>query len=271
VGSASTGSTTKKASKTFVDGSFVEVFNGTSTNTFSWDMGQLDLPPGASSLTVKAISFYIHAFNDDNDESFDIMLKIGSNNVGWVFTGGSSFGLSGNDHFDWNFAEENLNWTYTSNQTVQFTVWDENETCFGCSNDEVELWSIEGTVYYEYTTSAQHGDILAEGRIYANSTYEVGDLAEYFEVKDAYANPGQIVSLEIGSEDQYKLSNVPYDPHMVGVISENPSVVLNNPSVGPAVGLAGRVTVQLVPNQELIKSGDFITTSTIPGCNKIST
>jgi hypothetical protein len=93
----------------------------------------------------------------------------------------------------------------------------------------------------------------------------VGDLAEYFEMDKDYAEPGHIVSLVPGSEDIYKLSENSYDPYIVGVISENPSVVLNNPQVGPPVGLAGRVKVKLLPDQSLIKSGDFITTSTSPG------
>ena len=46
--------------------------------------------------------------------------------------------------------------------------------------------------------------------------------------------------------------------HMVGVISEDPSVVLNSPEVGPPVGLAGRVKVNLIPGQDLIKCGDLL-------------
>ena len=62
-----------------------------------------------------------------------------------------------------------------------------------------------------------------------------------------------IVSLDKEKQDTYKLSSNAYDEHMVGVISEDPSVVLNSPEVGPPVGLAGRVKVNLIPGQDLIK------------------
>ena len=41
---------------------------------------------------------------------------------------------------------------------------------------------------------------------------------------------------------------------MVGVISKEPSVVLNDPSVGPPVALTGRVNVKLVNSKNLIKA-----------------
>jgi hypothetical protein len=51
----------------------------------------------------------------------------------------------------------------------------------------------------------------------------------------------------------------------VGVISNEPSVVLNDPKVGPPVGLIGRVNVKLIESDQLIKSGDFITSSSQKG------
>ena len=55
---------------------------------------------------------------------------------------------------------------------------------------------------------------------------------------------------------------------LVGVISKDPSVVLNDPSVGPPVALAGRVIVKLVDGNSLIKGGDYITSSSQPGLGK---
>lgn len=261
VGNPNLGSTVKKGKKTFVDGSTINIYNGTGNYNYSWNMGQLDLPPGASSITVKAITYNMTGYRRDTDESIAIRAKVGGNTAGWSLSSSWSFGGGGDQYYDWNYAEENLNWTYTSGQTVQFQLVEENETCFFCNNDYFTLYNIEVTVFYEYTTSPQAGTILAEGRIYANSTLEMGDMAEYFEVVDEDAEVGHLVSLIPGSENEYKLSEKGYDPYILGVISANPSVVLNSPEVGPPVALAGRVNVKLVPGMPPVESGDFITSS----------
>lgn len=260
VGNPNTGSTVKKGSKTFVNGSTINIWNGTGDYNYYWNAGQLDLPPGASSITVKSITYNMTGYRRDTDESIGIYAKIGGSLAGWNLTSSWTFGGGGDQYYDWNFAQ-NLNWTFTSSQTVQFRLVEENETCFFCNNDYFSLYNIEVTVYYEYTTAPQAGTILAEGRIYANSTLEMGDMAEYFEVVDEDVQTGHLVSLIPGSENKYTMSNKGYDPYILGVISENPSVVLNSPEVGPPVALAGRVNVKLVSGMPLVKSGDFITSS----------
>lgn len=261
VGNPNLGATVKKGKKTFVDGSTINIYNGTGNYDYTWNMGQLDLPPGASSITVKAITYNMTGYRRDTDESIAIRAKVGGNTAGWTLTSSWTFGGGSDQYYDWNYAEENLNWTYTSGQTVQFQLVEENETCFFCNNDYFTLYNIEVTVFYEYSTAPQAGTILAEGRIYANSTLEMGDMAEYFEVVDEDAQVGHLVSLIPGSQNEYALSEKGYDPYILGVISENPSVVLNSPDVGPPVALAGRVNVKLVPGMPPIKSGDFITSS----------
>lgn len=261
VGNPNTGTTTKKGKKTFVDGSTINIYNGTGNYNYTWNMGQLDLPPGASSITVKAITYNMTGYRRDTDESISIRAKVGGNTAGWTLTSSWTFGGGSDQYYDWNYAEENLNWTYTSGQTVQFQLVEENETCFFCNNDYFSLYNIEVTVFYEYSTSPQAGTILAEGRIYANSTVEMGDMAEYFEVVDEDVEVGHLVSLIPGSDNEYTLSEKGYDPYILGVVSENPSVVLNSPEVGPPVALAGRVKVKLVSGMPLVKSGDFITSS----------
>ncbi|MCB0754228.1 MAG: hypothetical protein H6603_05655 [Flavobacteriales bacterium] len=260
VGNPNTGSTVKKGSKTFVNGSAINIWNGTGDYNYYWNAGQLDLPPGASSITVKAITYNMTGYRRDTDESIGIYAKVGGNTTGWTLTSSWTFGGGGDQYYDWNFAQ-NLNWTFTSSQTVQFRLVEENETCFFCNNDYFTLYNIEVTVHYEYTTAPQAGTILAEGRIYANSTLEMGDMAEYFEVVDEDVEAGHIVSLIPGSENEYTMTEKGYDPYILGVVSENPSVVLNSPDVGPPVALAGRVNVKLVAGMPLVKSGDFITSS----------
>ena len=93
-------------------------------------------------------------------------------------------------------------------------------------------------------------------------------MAEYFPV-NAGVEPGLIISYS-PEEDAYQLAEKPYSNHIVGVVSKDPSVVLNDPGVGPPVGLAGRVIVKLVPSKRLVKGGDHITSSSQPGLGQVA-
>ncbi|MBT5404235.1 MAG: hypothetical protein HOL28_12375 [Crocinitomicaceae bacterium] len=258
VGAPAASAITKRGSKVFLDGSDVTTLTTVDNYTFTWNMGTLDLPAGASSFTVKAISFNCTGYDDDYDEDSHVYVKIGGNTAGWATNSGLSF--SGGS-FDWNFAVEDLSWNFTGNQTVEFQIYDE----WGWIEDHFVLTNIEATVYYEYTSALQEGEISAEGRIYANSMYEVGDLAEHFALNTEAYEPGMIISYQPGSENIYQLSKSSYDPLIVGVVSENPSVVLNSPKSGPPVALAGRTIVKIAADQPLIKGGDYLTTSNDPG------
>jgi hypothetical protein len=263
VGNPPSGVATKRGSKVFVDGSNVSVEEGTNQYTFTWNLGLLNKPPGASSFTVQAITFNCSGYDGDYDEDSHIFVKIGSNTAGWTTSSGLSFNGGA---FDWNYAAENLGWSYSSDQTVQFEIYDG----WGWPNDDFDISNIEATVYYEYSSAMQEGEIAAEGRIYANSLYEVGDLAEHFELNTQVFQSGMVVSFVPGSENEYKLSNNPNDNHLVGVISENPSVILNSAKVGPPVAMTGRVKIKLKPAERLIRSGDYLTSSDIPGLAQLS-
>ena len=80
----------------------------------------------------------------------------------------------------------------------------------------------------------------------ANSSTAVG-VAEYFPV-NVYVEPGLIVSYS-PENDEYQLAEASYSEHIVGVVSKDPSVVLNDPGVGPPVALAGRVIVKLIDKE----------------------
>ena len=258
VGDPPAGIVVKRGSKVFVDGSNVSVQEGTNQYTFTWNLGLLNKPAGASSFIVQAITFNCSGYDHDYDEDSHIYIKIGNNTAGWATSSGLSFNGGA---FDWNYAVENLGWSYNSDQTVQFEISDG----WGFPNDDFDISNIEATIYYEYSSSMQEGEIAAEGRIYANSLYEVGDLAEHFELNTQAFLPGMIVSFVPGSDNEYKLSDHPNDSHLVGVISQNPSVILNSAKVGPPVAMTGRVKIKLKPSENLIKSGDYLTSSDMPG------
>ena len=137
-------------------------------------------------------------------------------------------------------------------------------------SDYFEIQSVRVRLHYTYTIGAQDGDIVAGGRLYANSTKSVGDVAEYFPVTEK-VEIGHIIASEPGKSNSYKLANVSYCNHLIGVISKEPSVVLNDPSEGPPVGLTGRVIVKLVDSERLVVSGDFITSSNQKGLGQLAT
>ncbi len=264
VGNPTTGSQVKKAVQTFFEGGTHTLYGGTVDYNFDYYQRQLTLPPGASNMTVRHIAFQMSGLHHEGDENFHIYIDIGGNVAGINWSGGGTLGMSGNNQYmDWNFGA-NMAWTYTSNQTVKWELYEENETCWGCDNEETDIYDVKADVYYEYSKSLQYGDISASGRIYANSNVEVGDVAEYFPITGSF-EVGDIISFVPGEDNRYKQASKAYDSFITGVVSENPSVVLNNPESGEPLALAGRVKVNLAPGQPPVKSGDYLTTSVVPG------
>lgn len=264
VGNPTTGTTLKKGMKMFFEGGDHTRSSGTADYDFDFNLGQLDKPPGAGTFFVKSINMNMTALHREGDEDFHVYIDISDNNAGWSWGGGGSFGLSGNNQWmDWLFGTS-ANWAFTSNQTVQWEFYEENETCWLCDNESTTVYNVEAKIGYDYNSALQTGEIAASGRIYANNNIEVGDVAEYFPVSGDYET-GDVISFIPGENNEYRRSSKAYDQFITGVISENPSVVLNNPDVGPPVALAGRVKVNIAPGHPPIKSGDFLTSSPIEG------
>ena len=156
--------------------------------------------------------------------------------------------------------------SYSSSKNIYLRGY---KSCNGFCGDKWRIRSVRVRVYYYYTLDAKVGDIVAGGRICANSNQSVGDVAEYFPVSEG-VEPGLIISFS-GEQNKYSLADQPYSQYMVGVISKEPSVVLNDPNEGPPVGLTGRVIVKLVESNNLIKGGDFITSSNQKGLGQKAT
>lgn len=89
-------------------------------------------------------------------------------------------------------------------------------------------------------------------------------VARMVEVKDPTVKNGTVIS---ASPQGAILSNVPYDAHVVGVVSRDAAIILNNVSSQKAVPVISTGTVyMLVSSKEgAIKKGDTLTTSTNPG------
>lgn len=135
------------------------------------------------------------------------------------------------------------------------------------------LLDFSGKIKYKYADStlapayATFGQVRASGSIYANSTTLLGDVAEFVKVVPSARMPeaGDIVSVSTKDVQTFELTTKPYDPLCAGVISENPSVFLNDPSAGDPVALTGRVKVKVNLLGGKIMPGDPITSSTMEG------
>lgn len=83
-------------------------------------------------------------------------------------------------------------------------------------------------------------------------------------ISDKDAKDGSIIS---SSANGYVLTRVPYDPSIFGVVSENPSVFIENvnlPDTRPVI-TSGKAFVAVSTINGPIQVNDFITSSEIPG------
>lgn len=185
-----------------------------------------------------------------------------SGTAGWYgWTGNAS---SGAKDVNWRFETNPISANFPNGQNLRMRIQD--DTPFLSGADDMQVFNITVKIFYQYTTALPEGTIAASNIIYSNSSQQVDDLAEHFEVNDEQPiEYGLVVWFKPRTDNEYEICSTPYSNHMVGVISEKPSVVLNDPRLGPPVALQGRVKVKLVNSGELIMSGDFITSSRVPG------
>lgn len=89
-----------------------------------------------------------------------------------------------------------------------------------------------------------------------------GVVATRVPVADGELEDGDIVSI---SGDTYALSRAPYDDAALGVVSADPVVVVGGSAGGVPVVTSGHAVVRVSTVNGSIKSGDYVTTSAIPG------
>jgi len=96
------------------------------------------------------------------------------------------------------------------------------------------------------------------------STHAAGLLGSLVSIAEAETETGDIVSFSDGA---YRLSRVSHDAGIAGVISMDPALILRDApdTAGVPLITAGRTTVRVSTVNGPIKSGDYITTSEIPG------
>ncbi len=102
----------------------------------------------------------------------------------------------------------------------------------------------------------------------AQSTNSSG-IAVYIQVLDKNITEGDIVTL---SKKGYVLTNAPYDPNIFGVVVTDPAIAFESsqPNSHPVVS-EGKVFMRVSTINGVIKKGDLITSSTIPGVGQKAT
>ena len=96
--------------------------------------------------------------------------------------------------------------------------------------------------------------------VFAKSTSaQYADLAEIYTSDDVYA-PGTVVCF--GGTHEITISSTPHNTAVAGVVSENPSYLMNTSSDGIPVALTGKVKCKV---QGPVEKGSLLTTSSIPG------
>ena len=266
-GSATTGSTTRYGKQTLTSSSTITNAN-TEAYAYSPSIGTITIPTGATSITITKIAWECDGAHDDGNEDHGIWVGVGSSGTGATYYGWWAAVNNGYHFIDWHWIGSMSQTASSGSNYVYIRTYDEFPTLGG--QDYLYVYNMKVTVYYQYSIGLQTGDIAASGRIYANSTTAVGDLAEHLEYK-GFVEPGIVVAYVPGSDNEYVQCNEPSSDHIAGVISENPSVVLNSSEQGPPVALAGRVKVKLIASDQLIKGGDFITSSAEPGLGQKAT
>ncbi|MFC5488433.1 hypothetical protein [Dokdonella soli] len=111
------------------------------------------------------------------------------------------------------------------------------------------------------------------GKGFFNGGTQTGgaDLAELIPVAGTALQPGDVVEIDPDHPDHFRLCSSANSTRVVGVISTEPGVTLNDkhsaqtPDNGPALALAGRVPVKVTKENGAIRLGDLLVASSTPG------
>ncbi|MEK7571830.1 MAG: hypothetical protein AAB553_06160 [Patescibacteria group bacterium] len=98
---------------------------------------------------------------------------------------------------------------------------------------------------------------------YATEVSSVG-IATYLSIDNKQIQDGDIV---ISTSEGYQISTQAYDPRVIGVVTTKPAIELrnNDEKTGKPVVNQGTAFVKVTKENGEVKTGDFITTSTVKG------
>jgi len=288
------GSTSSSSGLEF-DGSNVGLLQGCADGqTLKWDDTNSQWICGSDRATASTVlsGNYTNAtttftdIDDDATGNSDIGFSVGANEV-WIFE--ASLALISNVTADskWQVIAPGASTCDISVSNVENAISVSNLGCgastgnFAVSDTASNEYMVSGSIQ----TGANAGTVTVEfGQNTASGTstitagsyivaYKVSgaDVGEAYYSGDNRVRPGTLVSIDPRYEAGVTSSSGSNDSLLLGVISTKPGVVLgdNRPTgtVGRPVflGLAGRVPTRVITENGAIVSGDYITSSSVPG------
>ncbi|MDZ7738472.1 MAG: hypothetical protein U5K32_05280 [Bacteroidales bacterium] len=127
--------------------------------------------------------------------------------------------------------------------------------------------------FYDTGSEGNYNGLYADVRTGNNA-----DIAEYILNSKQDAEPGDVVIADKAVDKNVMLSNKPYDPTVIGVVSTEPHITMGmelvtdektgKPLSGVSavrLALAGRVPCKVTDENGPIEPGDFLTASSTPG------
>jgi hypothetical protein len=108
------------------------------------------------------------------------------------------------------------------------------------------------------------GNVRVTGTL---ATQTGSDFAEEFVVSD-YIEPGTVVVMGDLGYKSVKTSTKAFDTSVVGIVSDNPSIVAGkvDSEKKAIIAMVGVVSVKVVDEGGSIKRGDLLTSSSVEGC-----
>ncbi|MBN2041722.1 MAG: hypothetical protein JW864_16925, partial [Spirochaetes bacterium] len=105
-----------------------------------------------------------------------------------------------------------------------------------------------------------------------NSNHENSpvNIVEMFEVdEDQFIGAGDVLTASEKGKSILKRSTVKYSKSVIGIVSGNPTVIINNSGLKKKIypiALTGKVLCRIDAREKPVKAGDLIVTSGTPGC-----
>jgi hypothetical protein len=155
---------------------------------------------------------------------------------------------------------------------------------FTYSGNIIEGWEDE---YGNGVSLQRRFRVYYTGNVYADGSYNCGqssnclntgigaDVAERIDPSETL-EPGSVVEIDLDNAGQFRLSRDPFSTRVVGVISTNPAITMNNNDLAgierdertddrPLLALVGQVPVRVSAENGPIVPGDLLVASSTPG------
>ncbi|MBI5415141.1 hypothetical protein HZA38_06555 [Candidatus Peregrinibacteria bacterium] len=218
--------------------------------------------------TATAITYL--RFNGDSGNNYDYQLNY---NIATAFVETQGLAqaqivLDTTDTESWhgqiqvaNFSDADKSMWMRANRTDASTGPDNFFGSGSWHNTAAQITSVAFLTSASTFLAGSHG--WCEGR-------NVADYAENYYSKDLHIEAGDIVTHDPSLPAGIQKSSKPYDPQLIGAISTDPAIVLDD-AIGFGEGwqypvaLAGRIPVKVNTENGPINSGDPLTSSSEPG------